>query len=730
MQDKIQLFTFLNSSFLNVDINRIFQDKKEVESCTSLCEEAEQFISIDGKLAETNQVESIFSHLAGCTPAYYLPNADLTIKADNFPNQLNTNRLALQQAVNGVLNLPNQTDLAEKLYYIFKQKAWCLKADIDPVYLNEFEYLKSKTAFAVCLHYAQEDNYPFLLFCADISGIQDFIYDIHSKKASKSLKGRSFYLQLLIDSLLERYLKATQTTICNVIYSSGGKFFMLLPNTKWVVDAIENLEKEITTELYELHKDTLSIVTGFVPFRIESHYAIVSETKGIDGMTIHNLKDLWKITSQVTALKKQTKLKSFFKSNFKLFFDGGLDVEFGDDKYEPCAVTGRPTQRLFQNQINPEERQADRKKYVTPNVMQQIQLGEDLRDAQFLNIVETQNGFQPLINSNTAYYELSKHQNGLKKFVINPTCYTQGQPFFFYGGNQQALNPNRSIKTFEELTMPDVDLSFNKLGILRMDVDNLGHLFTGTHNKIQNTTFAAYSTLSAALDWFFSGYLNTVRNESYKDSVNIIYAGGDDLFAVGRWDQLIDFAIDIRKKFRSYIGDNDSITVSGGIAIVNNKFPIAKAAKTAGEALDDAKNHKRHQNNAEPDKDAFHVLGLSVSWAAGANDEMSFVKKLVALFNEYDMNRAFFYKLYHYKILKNEGKMDWYWLSAYHTSRYLQRLRSNQIQEKALLKAIQKAILCTEFQFGDYRFSSRGHDVGRMLDLICLASQLADYYKR
>jgi hypothetical protein len=52
------------------------------------------------------------------------------------------------------------------------------------------------------------------------------------------------------------------------------------------------------------------------------------------------------------------------------------------------------------------------------------------------------------------------------------------------------------------------------------------------------------------------------------------------------------------------------------------------------------------------------------------------------------------------------------------------------MQEKVLLKAIQKAILCTEFELGAYRFSSRGHQVGRMLDLICLASQLADYYKR
>ena len=87
-------------------------------------------------------------------------------------------------------------------------------------------------------------------------------------------------------------------------------------------------------------------------------------------------------------------------------------------------------------------------------------------------------------------------------------------------------------------------------------------------------SFAAYSTLSFLLDYFFSGYLNTIRNSAdFKNDVNIIYSGGDDVFAVGRWDKLISFAHKIRLEFERFVGRPD-ISISGGIAIVGEKFPI------------------------------------------------------------------------------------------------------------------------------------------------------------
>jgi CRISPR-associated protein Csm1 len=48
-----------------------------------------------------------------------------------------------------------------------------------------------------------------------------FIYDISSKYASKSLKGRSFSLQLMLDEIASEVIRITKTTLSHIIYSSG-----------------------------------------------------------------------------------------------------------------------------------------------------------------------------------------------------------------------------------------------------------------------------------------------------------------------------------------------------------------------------------------------------------------------------------------------------------------------------------------------------------------------------
>jgi CRISPR-associated protein Csm1 len=91
--------------------------------------------------------------------------------------------------------------------------------------------------------------------------------------------------------------------------------------------------------------------------------------------------------------------------------------------------------------------------------------------------------------------------------------------FTFYGGNKQALLANGNQKTFEDLAGNG---SFKRLGVLRMDVDNLGKIFiSGLPADQQN--LATYSTLSFMLDLFFSGYLNVIRGrDEFKDWVNIL----------------------------------------------------------------------------------------------------------------------------------------------------------------------------------------------------------------
>jgi CRISPR-associated protein Csm1 len=68
------------------------------------------------------------------------------------------------------------------------------------------------------------------LVCGDFSGIQKFIYRITSKGAAKGLRGRSFFIQLLCDAVAERIIRDLGLYPTARIYSSGGKFYLLIPS--------------------------------------------------------------------------------------------------------------------------------------------------------------------------------------------------------------------------------------------------------------------------------------------------------------------------------------------------------------------------------------------------------------------------------------------------------------------------------------------------------------------
>ena len=119
-----------------------------------------------------------------------------------------------------------------------------------------------------------------------------------------------------------------------------------------------------------------------------------------------------------------------------------------------------------------------------------------------------------------------------------------------------------------------------------MDVDGLGNRFAVGFKSIQE-----YKAFSERLVDFFENETEKILEEDeFYDYLNIVYAGGDDLFVVGRWDKVADFAERIHKEVDNRFS-KDGITISGGMSIVNSKFPISKAAELAGNAEDSAKRY-------------------------------------------------------------------------------------------------------------------------------------------
>jgi CRISPR-associated protein Csm1 len=188
------------------------------------------------------------------------PLTALDIKESCFPKNITTDLDGISQEqykihwnkfVEEFDNLPTDSfnGFVESLLYLLKKYTWCIPSNtMDMANVSLFEHLKTTAAFADCLYLFKEENpkyftynnitnklqlndevYPVLLLGGDLSGIQKFIYNIASRKAALSLKGRSFYLQLLIYSVIQRIVSHSEinVNIGNVVYSSGGKFYML-----------------------------------------------------------------------------------------------------------------------------------------------------------------------------------------------------------------------------------------------------------------------------------------------------------------------------------------------------------------------------------------------------------------------------------------------------------------------------------------------------------------------
>jgi CRISPR/Cas system-associated protein Cas10 (large subunit of type III CRISPR-Cas system) len=190
------------------------------------------------------------------------------------------------------------------------------------------------------------------------------------------------------------------------------------------------------------------------------------------------------------------------------------------------------------------------------------------------------------------------------------------------GGSAAGLNQSRKILDFEGLAKASSGIK--RIGILRMDVDSLGRIFSEGFGA--KASISRISNLSTMLSIFFDGYLNVIcSKEQYKNRIYVIYSGGDDLFIVGSWDKIPQLAMDIRRAFRRFTGYNASITISGGIAIEERKYPLYRAAENAHNALLDAKRYERGgKGGLKRRKDALSFLGKILEW-----DEMEIAEGMM-----------------------------------------------------------------------------------------------------
>lgn len=480
-----------------------------------------------------------------------------------------------------------------------------------------YDHLKTTAAIAVCLYdYKKEcssaDECPFLLIGADFSGIQNYIYQIVSKHAGKNLKGRSYYLRILSDAVVRHLLKELNLFQANIVYNSGGGFYLLAPNTPSVKAKLAEAILTIEERLFKAHGTALYV-------------AIDSVVLSKDALLHRNGESLGKVWGELFVKrdkKKSTKFLTLIQKDYTAFFNPTMMG--GNAKRD--TITGE--------ELLPTE--ASRKvsgMLLKELTAQQIEIGKKLREADLLVVKEGDP--LPYWNDRThiapaelgfTYYFLSSNELAGMKEQLNASADEvsvitmngkEGNCDFlhsldginniygldFYGGNEVD---RKNIHTFEEMCE---NKNLSRLGVLRMDVDNLGLIFQ-KGIPAERATLSRYAALSRSFDYFFSGYLNTIWREVAPEHSFIIYSGGDDVFIVGSWDVTIRLAERIKEEFSAYACYNPKFTLSGGIAILSPKYPIMKGAEESAQEEGAAKNHSCKGNT----KNSLSFMEMPLHW--------------------------------------------------------------------------------------------------------------------
>ena len=319
--------------------------------------------------------------------------------------------------------------------------------------VSMFDYLQEQDRLTETE--VEDNEEPWLMVGGDLSGIQKFIYDVISSDAAKNLKGRSFYLHLTAESIVDEILKRCHLSSAHIIYASGGGFYLLVPNTWEVKHNLQVLENDLTKKLYAAHGTLLYLAIDYQPV---SSKALVDQ----------NLGTLWQELTERLARKKRQRYKTFLPQT-------GGDLGY-QSLFESEAVTGDEERDRITNEIIPPSKHpyyldGDKSKPLKYSTYQQILLGRQLKATntiyQSSNYVATRDGehINPLELGNN-YYLFTQDTLLLKNksfatTVLNNTDFLppnaqQMHRFNFYGGNDfpttiDAETGKERIKMFERV---------------------------------------------------------------------------------------------------------------------------------------------------------------------------------------------------------------------------------------------------------------------------------------
>lgn len=565
------------------------------------------------------------------TPPTY-PLAPLRIERDVlFPRDPDDHDRSIEEGYHtlwdGLTEVVTPNTGYETLVSLLETHTWCVPANVDTPGLPLYDYLRTTAALADALADVdpaalqavvdgeRSDTKLFTLVKGDISGIQDFIHRMRSpdeaqSRASKRLRGRSTQLWLLNEGLGRLFLDRLDLPVTSLVWSGGGQFYALVPPTKTAT--IDAFVEEVNGWLLERFDADLFFVSG------------TATSTDPDA-------DFGRLFKQVANDTDENKLT---KGSATI---AALDSAVLGPPVEPCRLCGGEKSVSDDRCVECQIQEGIGQSLPTAEY---VCLDHETRsDADFT---------LDLPNGGVSWRLRERPADAGLVYALNETTLPDvgdDAGFVFTGATVPFGGGVDRVWSFiEQQALGVGDTRF--MHVAKMDIDSLGAAIADGMGGGPSRLAA----LSRALDVFFAGYANELADEmsfwharpdaceecrdildegetrtvehtddegnvikevEYSrpdadeiadlhdgdndvdecvDAVSPIYigfAGGDDMFFVGPWNEALDFGQQVRTEFAEYTGER--LTVSGGFNLTQPTHPIGRAIETAETLLDSAK---------------------------------------------------------------------------------------------------------------------------------------------
>jgi len=505
----------------------------------------------------------------------------------NFPEKNQGTSMTQQKAKNMLQKL--ETEMAEALsksktkeqfinslnFLLKKYTSFVTSSGKEKIRdISLYHHSFTTAAFAVCRlldyeRFGSRKEQTYILLLARIFDIQNYIFDNINKNIEKPLKRvftRSSLISIINTVIPYQIVKELNLYSFNIIYSGGGTFSIILPQV--YKDKAEEILERIKDDIGEMFEN-----------KIYMEY-VLKELKIRDEGT-YSFEDYFREASEELQSKK------YKRSTERLVLD--LDGEYHVCKN--CGINTKAEGYCHICSIEDKWMEIDLAKfklgYNDINIRNIQNPSNMVREDDNLYIFFDY-GFYKSSNmialdvKQSGRREILKSKDMCEKCRYKDTCDIKDTEGTISLNCLAGISENDALLATAKIDVDDMEYLLYHV----YPIEKFGDRYPFSVSRL--------SYLSDSIDLFFSVYLKKLIETKYKDTVMILYSGGDDIILTGNWEKVLEAVVEIEKKFARYVSTSDKreITISSAVTLHRPRMTFSLILNKLENNIDKAKEYK------------------------------------------------------------------------------------------------------------------------------------------